>query len=304
MIYTLTLSPSIDYSVGVKNFTAGIINRTYKEDYVPGGKGINVSIVLKNLGFDSIALGFLAGFTGDFIEAKLKEEGLNTSFVRTGGITRINVKVESEDEKETAINGQGPRVTQAEMAELLTKIGRIQDNDVLIMSGQVPPTLPSDTYETILQSLKGKRILTVVDSTGKLLTDSLKYHPFLVKPNGEELAGIVGRPLPTNDDIIEGAKELRKMGAQNALISLGKDGAILVDSNDQVWVRPAMKGHAVSTVGAGDSMVAGFIAGYLESHDYGHALELGLSSGSATAFSKGLATKEAVEKIMKTMYNH
>lgn len=300
-IRTLTLSPALDYSVGIKGkLTLGAINRTNKEEYEAGGKGINVSIVLKRLGYPSIALGFLSGFTGDYIEKLLKAEGLETGFVHTAGITRINVKVEGETE--TAINGEGPKVKEEELEKLVEKIDESEDGDVLIMSGQIPPTLPDDTYERILERIQGKKVLTVVDSTGKLLTDSLKYHPFLVKPNGDELGEIVGRSLKTPEEIVEGAKELQKMGARNVLVSLGGDGAILVAEDGKTYHKEAMHDKVVSTVGAGDSMVAGFITGYLKTHDFERALMLALSTGSATAFSKGLATKEKVMSILKKMY--
>lgn len=301
MIRTLTLSPALDYSVVVNGeFTLGAINRTVKEEYEAGGKGINVSIVLKRLGLDSIALGFLSGFTGDYIEKLLKQEGLTTDFVHTPGVTRINVKVEGEPE--TAINGQGPRVTEQELSELVAKIDQSQDGDVLIMSGQIPPTLPSDTYEKILARLAGRKVLTVVDSTGKLLTDALKYHPFLIKPNSDELGEIVGKPMDTEEAIIAGAKELQGLGARNVLVSRGGDGSILVDENGRSYIKKAMHAPVVSTVGAGDSMVAGFIYGYLRTKDYERSLELASSTGSATAFSKGLATREKVLAILKTMY--
>lgn len=300
-IRTLTLSPALDYSVGIKGeLTLGAINRTCKEEYEAGGKGINVSIVLKRLGYPSIALGFLSGFTGDYIEELLKKEGLQTDFVHTDGITRINVKVEGDIE--TAINGEGPKVKEEDLEKLVSKIDESEDGDVLIMSGQIPPTLPDYTYERILERIQRKNVLTVVDSTGKLLTDSLKYHPFLVKPNGEELGEIVGRKLVTPEDIEEGAKELQKLGARNVLVSLGGDGAILVAEDGKSYRKPAMHSKVISTVGAGDSMVAGFVTGYLKTKDFERALMLALSTGSATAFSKGLATKEKVLEILKTMY--
>lgn len=300
-IRTLTLSPALDYSVGIKGkLTLGAINRTSKEEYEAGGKGINVSVVLKRLGYPSIALGFLSGFTGDYIEKLLKEEGLTVGFVHTDGITRINVKIEGDIE--TAINGEGPKVKEEDLKKLIERIDESVDGDVLIMSGQIPPTLPDDTYERILERIQGKNILTVVDSTGKLLTDSLKYHPFLVKPNGEELGEIVGRVLVSKDDIVKAAKELQKMGARNVLVSLGGQGAILVAEDGKTYFKEAMYDKVVSTVGAGDSMVAGFITGYLKTHDFERALMLALSAGSATAFSKGLATKEKAMTILKKMY--
>lgn len=300
-IRTLTLSPALDYSVGIKGkLTLGAINRTSKEEYEAGGKGINVSVVLKRLGYPSIALGFLSGFTGDYIEKLLKEEGLTVAFVHTDGITRINVKIEGDIE--TAINGEGPKVKEEDLKKLIERIDESVDGDVLIMSGQIPPTLPDDTYERILERIQGKNILTVVDSTGKLLTDSLKYHPFLVKPNGEELGEIVGRVLVSKDDIVKASKELQKMGARNVLVSLGGQGAILVAEDGKTYFKEAMHDKVVSTVGAGDSMVAGFITGYLKTHDFERALMLALSTGSATAFSKGLATKEKAMTILRKMY--
>ncbi len=300
MIYTLTLSPALDYSLGVKDFRLGAINRSFKEEYTPGGKGINVSIVLNRLGYHSVALGFLAGFTGDYIESRLKGEGIAVDFVKTSGISRVNVKIECQ--QETAINAEGPKISKDEMSSLLSKLDALSDGDILVMSGQIPPALPPDTYENILSRLIGKKILSVVDSTGRLLTDSLAYHPFLIKPNADELAEVAGRPLHNVADIVAAARQLQQEGARNVLVSRGGEGAVLVDENGVVHAKPALKGHAISTVGAGDSMVAGFLAGYLADKDYEKAFELGLSSGSATAFSKGLATKAKVDEIMKTMY--
>lgn len=300
-IRTLTLSPALDYAVSVTpSLKIGDINRTNKEEFSAGGKGINVSIVLKRLGYPSIALGFLSGFTGDYIENLLKDEELETDFVHTEGITRINVKIEGE--KETAINGKGPSVTNEELETLVSKLKKMEDGDVLVMSGQIPPTLPNDTYEKILEGISDKKVLTIVDSTGKLLTDSLKYHPFLIKPNVDELSEIFKTTITNDEEIVQACKELQKLGAKNVLISKGGDGAVLVTEEGEVYSKPAMKGKVISTVGSGDSMVAGFLAGYLKYQNYENALLLALSTGSATAFKKGLADREDVDAIMMKMY--
>lgn len=300
-IRTLTLSPALDYAVSVTpSLKLGDINRTSKEEFSAGGKGINVSIVLKRLGYPSIALGFLSGFTGDYIEKLLKDEKLDTDFVHTKGITRINVKIEGEEE--TAINGKGPSVTNEELEMLVSRLKKMEDGDVLVMSGQIPPTLPSDTYEKILEGIYDKKVLTIVDSTGKLLTDSLKYHPFLIKPNVDELSEIFNKKISNDDEIIFYCKELQKLGARNVLISKGGNGALLLTEEGKSYSKSAMNGKVISTVGSGDSMVAGFLAGYLRYHDYEQALLLALSTGSATAFKKGLADKEDVDAIMTKMY--
>lgn len=302
-IRTLTLSPALDYSLTVKDkLTIGAINRTTKESFAPGGKGINVSIILKRLGYTSIALGFLSGFTGEYVEKLLAKEGLQTDFIHIAGITRINVKIDGK--VETAINGSGPNATDDDLEKLFKKIEQSESGDILVMSGKIPPTLPSNTYEKILERISDRDVMTVVDSTGSLLTDSLKFHPFLIKPNKEEMCEILGvDDLFTDGEIITGARHLQDMGAKNVLVSLGKQGALLVDEAGNIYKRSAPIGHVKSTVGAGDSMVAGFLKGYLETHDYGVALAYGVAIGSATAFARNLASRDkmlaAIEKVKK-----
>jgi 1-phosphofructokinase len=299
MIYTVTFNPSLDYIVRVENFRAGQINRTYYEDILPGGKGINVSIVLSNLGHDSTALGFMAGFTGEDIEELMKDFGCGTDFIRVKeGFSRINVKMKSDEE--TEINGQGPRITEEDIAKLYEKLDALSEGDLLIISGSVPNTLPQDMYERIMERLDGKGIRIIVDATRDLLTRVLKYHPFLIKPNNHELGEIYGVTLRTQDEVVPYAKKLQEEGARNVLISMAGEGAVFISEEGDVFKSPAPKGTLVNSVGAGDSMVAGFVAGYLETGDYHKAFRMGLATGSASAFSPDLATRPEVEALLKT----
>ena len=300
MIYTVTFNPALDYVVKVDNFCTGGINRVYQENVFFGGKGINVSVVLKELGLTSTALGFTAGFTGEAIENGLKEQGITADFIRLAeGMSRINVKMKSQNE--TEINGQGPNIPQEALDALFEKLSRLEEGDVLILAGSSPNTLPEDVYEQIMAKLDGKGILIAVDATKDLLLNVLKYHPFLIKPNNHELGEMFGVTLETDEDIVFYAKKLQEQGANNVLISMAGDGAILITAEGAVHKIGVPKGTVVNSVGAGDSMVAGFMAGYLTTGDYGVALKLGTASGSATAFSEGLAVKEDIDRLLATL---
>ena len=296
MIYTVTFNPALDYIVTLDELKTGCVNRTDTEQILPGGKGINVSIVLKNLGFENTALGFVAGFTGREIEKRLKEFGCKTEFIRIEeGMSRINVKLKAD--KETEINGTGPEISRDNLALLFRKFENMTEGDILVLAGSIPATLPDSIYSDIMKKIEGKGIKCVVDATGDLLLNVLKYRPFLVKPNKHELAEMYHVSIDTEDDIIMYAKRLKESGAVNVLISMAGDGAILIDETGQVHKSPAPEGTVVNSVGAGDSMVAGFIAGFVEKGDYEHAFKMGISAGSASAFSKKLATKEEVLEI-------
>lgn len=300
MIYTVTFNPAVDYIVNVPNLTPGKVNRTSKDMIHYGGKGINVSIVLNNLGVQNVALGFIAGFTGREIDSGLKRRGITTDFITLKeGLTRINVKIRSD--KETEINATGPDISDNDLTLLMEKIEKLNDNDTLILAGSIPSTLPKDTYERILRFLQGKNVRTVVDATGDLLVNVLKYKPFLIKPNHHELGEIFGRELQTDEEIAECAKELQRKGAVNVLVSMGGSGAMLIDENGQTHRIGIVKGEVKGTVGSGDSMVAGFIAGYLQQKDYSYALKLGTAAGNATAFSDGLADYETIQTLLKQL---
>lgn len=301
MIYTVTLNPSIDYIVRLDSLKTGITNRTTSEEYYYGGKGINVSCVLAELDLESTAFGFIAGFTGDAIEKGIRNDKIITDFIKLKhGISRINVKIKAGEE--TEINCQGPDIEESELERLLLKVDRISDDDTLVIAGNVPNTMPDNVYETILERLKGKKVRIVVDATKKLLLNALKYKPFLIKPNRQELSEIFSVEINTEQDTEKYAKELQKMGAQNVLISLGKDGAMLIDEFGNKHKAGVLKEKVVNTVGSGDSMVAGFIAGYEKEHSYPYALKLGSVCGNATAFLSGLATKEKINELL-TKFN-
>ena len=301
MIYTVTFNPSIDYIVRLENFTAGEINRVNYEQILPGGKGINVSIVLKNLGHNSTALGFLAGFTGVAMQQMLHSFGVTDDFVRLDdGFSRINVKIKAESE--TEINGQGPVITEEAQRALFAKLDRLTSGDTLVLAGSIPNTLPDDIYERIMEHLEGRGIRIVVDATKNLLRRVLKYRPFLIKPNNHELGEMFGVELKTDDDIIFHAKKLQEEGATNVLISMAGDGAILLTAEGVFYRSAAPKGTLVNSVGAGDSMVAGFLAGFMESDgSYEHAFYMGVATGSASAFSPNLATREEALTLLKTI---
>ncbi len=300
MIYTVTLNPSIDYVVRLSNLTAGITNRTDSEEYYFGGKGINVSCVLAELDIDSTALGFTAGFTGEAIENGIRNNRITTDFIRLReGISRINIKIKAGEE--TEINGQGPHINDDELNSLFEKLDHIHNGDTLILAGSVPNTLPDDVYERMLERLKDKDIRIVVDATKKLLVNSLKYKPFLIKPNRQEISEIFDVPVETEEDTEKYAKKLMEMGAQNVLISLGGDGAMLIDEFGNKHKMGVVKEKVINTVGSGDSMVAGFVAGYEKEKSYHYALKLGSACGNATAFLPGLATKEKINDILNKL---
>ena len=301
MIYTVTFNPSLDYIVRLDSFTAGQINRVNYEQVLAGGKGINVSIVLKNLGHDNTALGFLAGFTGEEIKSQLKDFGVKSDFVQLEkGFSRINVKAKAENE--TEINGQGPDISEAKQQELFAQLDKLVEGDTLVLAGSIPKTLPDDIYQRIMARLDGKGIRIVVDAEKKLLLNVLQYHPFLIKPNNHELGDMFGVKLTTDEEIITYAKKLQEKGAQNVLISMAGDGAILLTAEGQSFKCPAPKGKLINSVGAGDSMVAGFITGYIESNgDFEKAFHMGVATGSASAFSENLATRPEVEALLTTI---
>lgn len=300
MIYTVTFSPSLDYIVTVEKLTLGRVNRTKNEIIFPGGKGINVSIVLKNLGVESTALGFIAGFTGEKIRKELSALGCKDAFIEIEhGWSRINMKVRSDEESE--INGQGPVIDAQAMKELYAQLDKLEEDDILVLAGSIPNTMPSTVYSDIMEYLEGRKVNIVVDATKDLLVNVLKYHPFLIKPNNHELEEIFGTQLKSNEEIIQYAKELQKIGARNVLVSMAGDGAILVAEDGNVYESEAPKGEVVNSVGAGDSMVAGFVAGYLATEDYKEAFKMGIAAGSASAFSEELAKREEIEAILNTL---
>lgn len=278
MIYTVTFNPSLDYIVSVENFQLGITNRTSSELMLPGGKGINVSTVLMNLGIENKALGFVAGFVGDEIIRRLEEMGVQNGFIRIEeGVSRINLKLKSIDG--TEINGQGPVISPEHVEELMKQLDRLGEGDVLFLSGSIPSSMPDDAYQKIMERLDGRGVQIVVDATKDLLLNVLEYHPFLIKPNNHELGEIFGVELKTREEVIPYAKKLQKKGAVNVLVSMAGEGAVLIDANEDVHMAPAPKGTLVNGVGAGDSMVAGFMAGWLEKQDYEHAFCMGVSAG-------------------------
>ena len=306
MIYTITFNPALDYTVQVEKFEIGKINRTKSENILAGGKGLNVSIILKRLGIENTALSFIAGFTGKELERKIRQYNIKTEFIETNrGYTRINVKISSLEknsliqESETALNGNGPEITENDIEKLLQKIQNINSNDIVILSGNIPKCINENIYEIICKELDGNNVKFVVDASQKLLMNCLKYKPFFIKPNKEELEETFNTKIETKEEIIIYAKKLQEKGAQNVLISLGGDGAILFTEKNEVYYSNTPKGQVINTVGAGDSMVAGFVAGYLKKKDYKEALKLGIASGSATAFSAGLAMNEEINGLLK-----
>lgn len=300
MIYTLTMNPSIDYVVHLDSFISGITNRTTGEEYYVGGKGINVSCILTELSIPNTALGFIAGFTGDEIDKGLSQSGIRSDFIRLrDGISRINIKIKAERESE--INCQGPHISDDEFDILLSKIDAIKDGDTIVLAGSIPKSVSQDAYERILKRLQGENVRIVVDATGKLLLDCLKYRPFLIKPNRQELCEIFDREISSDAEIEKCAEELLKLGARNVIVSLGGDGAILFAENGKSYKTGVLREKVLNTVGSGDSMVAGFIAGYEQKGDYGYALRLGTACGNATAFSRGLATKEKIFDVFSKL---
>lgn len=300
MIKTVTLNPSLDYIVNVPNFKASAINRSSEERFLPGGKGINVSQVLTNLGLPNIALGVVGGFTGDYLVKLLKGKKINEDLIfQEDVLTRVNVKIRSNSE--TAINGQGPDISEDTKNKLLNQIKSLNKGDYLVLAGKIPPSMPSNFYLEIMKSIKNKDIEVVVDAEKEQLKTSLSYRPFLIKPNEEELGSVFDVEINSNSNVIHYAKELQKLGARNVLVSLGEKGAILITEGNKVYFGNSPKGELINSVGAGDSMVAGFLYGYLKENSFEEALKYGLSCGAASAFSEELATKEDVMKLIKNI---
>lgn len=296
MVYTVTFNPSLDYIVDVEDFRLGMTNRTCSEQMMAGGKGINVSIVLQNLGIENTALGFIAGFTGEEIRRQVAEMGIRAQFISIPeGISRINLKLRSIDG--TEINGMGPSIGRAQLDALYEKLDTLTDKDTLVLAGSIPASMPSSIYCDIMERLYAKGVTFVVDATKQLLLNVLRYRPFLIKPNNHELGELFGVTLSTREAVIPYARKLQEQGARNVLISMAGQGAVLVAEDGSVHLTPAPKGTLVNGVGAGDSMVAGFLAGWQERHDYAHAFRMGVAAGSASAFSRYLATREEVERV-------
>ena len=297
MIYTVTFNPSLDYIVSVKDFRPGMTNRTSSELMLAGGKGINVSIVLGNLGIKSTALGFIAGFTGDEIVRRLHNGGMNSEFIKINdGISRINIKLKSIDG--TEINGQGPHIDSSHIEQLMNRLRRLESGDVLVLAGSIPAGISDNIYKDIMDMLKDKGVQIVVDATSRLLTNVLEYNPFFIKPNQHELGDIFNVTLNTQEEVIPYALELKKMGAVNVCVSMGGKGAILVADDGNVYKAKAPDGILKNSVGAGDSLVAGFLSGWIEKKDYEYAFRKGVATGSASAFSERLATNGEVNDLI------
>ena len=298
MVYTVTFNPSLDYIVSVEDFRLGLTNRTDSEVILPGGKGLNVSIVLSNLGIENTALGFVAGFTGEEIVRRVEGMGVKSDFIRLReGISRINLKLKSIDG--TEINGRGPRIGREAVGELMGRLDALGEGDVLVLAGSIPGSMPDETYGKIMERLAGRGVMTVVDATKNLLMNVLEYRPFLVKPNSHELGEIFGVELRDREEAIPYARRLRELGAVNVLVSMAGQGAVLAAGDGEVYAAAAPRGKLVNGVGAGDSMVAGFLAGWMERHEYGHAFRMGIAAGSASAFSELLATREEVTDLYR-----
>lgn len=297
MIYTVTFNPALDYVMNVANLQTKDINRTESEQIFYGGKGINVSVILSRLGVENKALGFTAGFSGRYLEDMLKADNICTDFVHlNNGYTRINVKIKAQQEID--INAQGPDIDDTAVEELFSKLEKLKSGDCLVLAGSIPSTLSNDIYEKIMQKLSDKGVDFIVDATGDLLLNALKYKPLMIKPNHHELGDIFDVEIKTLDDISTYGKKLQEMGARNVLVSRGKDGAALLDENGDLHTIGTVPGKLKSSVGCGDSMVAGFIAGYYDTKDYDFALKLGSACGTATAFSDTLATREEIDEML------
>lgn len=301
MVYTVTFNPALDYVIFVNDMKFREVNRIEKELVQAGGKGINVSMVLSELGVKSRAIGFVAGFTGAAIEESVIEHGIDADFVHLeSGLSRINIKLKSNGE--TELNANGPKISDRALTELFKRLGELVDGDVLVLAGSVPDSLPQDIYQQILEYLSAKKIVTVIDASKDLLTNTLKYKPYLIKPNLNELGEIFGEKPSSKEEIITYASQLQAMGAQNVLVSMAGDGALLLESNGEVRYSAACEGKVINSVGAGDAMVAGFVSGILDKDvDFEYALLLGTAAGGATAFSDGLATKNEIIEQMKIL---
>lgn len=301
MIYTVTFNPALDYIVRVAQLNIGEVNRAAYGEIMAGGKGVNVSLVLKNLGHESTALGFAAGFTGEKLVQDLKDKGCRTDFIFLDqGMTRINVKIKGQEE--TEINGEGPEITPVAVRTLMMRLERLREGDILVLSGSVPKTLPEDMYEKVIVRQQGKKVKVVVDATKNLLKETLEYHPFLVKPNHHELGELFGVTISNPEEALSYAEKLQQMGAVNVLVSMAGDGAVLLDEYGNRHMSPAPEGRLINSVGAGDSMVAGFLAGYLETKDYEQAFQMGIAAGSASAFSEFLATREETMEVLRKTF--
>lgn len=301
MIYTVTFNPALDYIVRVERFNVGEVNRAAYSEIMAGGKGVNVSLVLKNLGHESTALGFAAGFTGEKLVRDLKDKGCRTDFIfLEQGMTRINVKIKGQEE--TEINGEGPEITPMAIRAMMIKLERLKEGDILILSGSIPKTLPEDIYEKIIVRQQGKNVRIVVDATKNLLKETLEYRPFLIKPNHHELGELFGVTISNPEEALSYAEKLQQMGAVNVLVSMAGEGAVLLDEYGNKHMSPAPEGRLVNSVGAGDSMVAGFMAGYLETKDYEQAFRMGIAAGSASAFSEFLATREETMEVLEKTF--
>ena len=299
MIYTLTLNPALDYVIRVDNFGTGKINRVKEENIYYGGKGINVSWILRELDIHSTALGFIAGFTGKALREGLEKQGISTDLIEVAeGMTRINVKMHSDDE--TEITGTGPVITEEDLQKLMEKTSKLKKDDILVLSGSIPSCLGKDTYERIIAGLP-EGVMFTADAEKELLLKTLKYKPFLIKPNHIELGEMFSVELKTEEDIVTYARKLQEAGARNVLISMAKDGALLLSEDGNIFRRKAAQGTVVNSVGAGDSMVAGFLGGWLKSKDYAYALKLGTACGGATAFHSGLATGSEIREVLQTL---
>ena len=303
MIYTVTFNPALDYIMRVPSLETDAVNRTDSESVFYGGKGINVSIILSHLEVPNVALGFIAGFTGREIQDGVKAQGVETKFITLEqGLSRINVKIKNAEKKEeTEINAQGPKIPEDKLQELFEQLEQLTADDMLVLAGSIPNTLPSDVYEQIMKRLQSKQVPIVVDATKDLLKNVLKYHPFLIKPNNFELGEMFGVTLHSKEEIVHYAKELQKLGARNVVVSMAGDGSILVTEDGEVHQMGVAKGTVKNSVGAGDSMVAGFVAGYIQKGDYAYALKLGTAAGGATAFSDDLATREKIQETLKSL---
>lgn len=305
MVYTVTFNPALDYVVFVNNMKFRAVNRIEKGIVQAGGKGINVSMVLAELGVKSKAMGFVAGFTGAAIEQNVAEHGIETDFVHLdSGLSRINIKLKSDGE--TELNANGPVIGDMALKELFERFEKLNDGDILVLAGSVPDSLPRDIYQTILEYVSAKKVKTIVDATGELLTNTLKYEPYLIKPNIDELAQIFGERPTSKEEVLDYAAQLQEMGAQNVLVSMAGEGALLLDMQGEVYYCEACEGTVVNSVGAGDAMVAGFVSGMLDNDvDEEYALMLGTAAGGATAFTEGLADKaQIIEQMKKLLKRH
>lgn len=300
MIYTVTCNPSLDYIVTVKDFEPGRTNRTESERILPGGKGINVSIMLRNLGIESTALGFTAGFTGAQIQSRIEQMGIRTEFIEAAeGFSRINLKIKNMEG--TEINGRGPQIGEEKLQKLMGLLRKLGSGDYLVLAGSIPSSLPDTMYRDIVRELKPRGVRVIVDAEKDLLMNVLEYQPFLIKPNNHELGEIFGTTLMTREEAVPYARELRRRGAENVLVSMAGEGAVLAAADGNVYSAPAPRGTLINGVGAGDSMVAGFLAGWMEKKDCRHAFFMGLAAGSASAFSEDLATGEKVREVYRMM---